>query len=159
ADEIGATSATEVTVRAHGDTRAVVLQPGPGGLELPEGGFDLLFEQPDGSTVAMRGDGVLAEDVAGHRYRFAATAFFQNNTAGADALVREVLRAAGPVPGMVGSGGISGALVWDLYAGVGLLSLPLAAAGAEVVAVEGHEEAAAWAGRNAVDAGLTLQVE
>lgn len=149
-DEIGTTSAAEVTVRAHGDTRAVVLRPGPGGLELPEGRFDLLLEQPDGSTVAMRGDGVLTEQVAGHRYRFGATAFFQNNTAGAEALVREVLAAAGDV---------SGALVWDLYAGVGLLSLPLAAAGAEVVAVEGHEEAAEWAGRNAADAGLAVRVE
>ncbi|MBS3940295.1 MAG: class I SAM-dependent RNA methyltransferase [Actinobacteria bacterium] len=149
-DEIGTTSAAEVTVRAHGQTRAVVLRPGPGGLELPEGGFDLLLEQPDGSTVAMRGEGVLTEQVADHRYRFGATAFFQNNTAGADALVREVLRATGPV---------DGALVWDLYAGVGLLSLPLAAAGAEVVAVEGNEEAAEWAGRNAADAGLDLRVE
>ena len=150
ADEIGTTTAAEVTVRAHGRSRAVVLTPGPGGLELPEGAFDLLLEQPDGSTVTMRGDGVLHEDVAGFTYRFGATAFFQNNTAGAEALVREVLAAVGPV---------DGALVWDLYAGVGLLSLPLARAGAEVLAVEGHEDAAAWAGRNAADVGLDLQIE
>ncbi|MFA9444114.1 class I SAM-dependent RNA methyltransferase [Egicoccus sp. AB-alg6-2] len=154
ATEIGTTSASEVTVRAHGDTRAVVLAPGPGGLELPEGTFDLLLEQPDGTTVAMRGDGVLTEGVAGFHYRFDATAFFQNNTAGAAALVREVLAAVAEPA----TGGVEGALVWDLYAGVGLLSLPLAAAGAEVVAVEGHEEAAAWASRNADDAGLAVEV-
>ncbi|MFA9432359.1 class I SAM-dependent RNA methyltransferase [Egicoccus sp. AB-alg2] len=153
-EAIGTTSAAEVTVRAHGQHRAVVLAPGPGGLELPEGPFDLLLEQPDGSVVAMRGDGVLAEEVAGLRYRFDATSFFQNNTAGAEALVHHVLEAVGSPK----TGGVDGALVWDLYAGVGLLSLPLARAGAEVVAVEGHEPAAAWASRNATDAGLDLEV-
>jgi tRNA/tmRNA/rRNA uracil-C5-methylase (TrmA/RlmC/RlmD family) len=152
-DEVGDdTGAAEVTIRAHASTgtAAVVLRPGPGPLHLPEGSFDLLLEQPDGSHVAIRGDGVLREIVAGISYRFDAGSFFQGNTEGAEALVAEVLAAVGD---------ISGALVWDLYAGVGLLSLPLAATGAEVVAVEGHAPAVDWARRNAEEAGVAGRIE
>jgi 23S rRNA (uracil1939-C5)-methyltransferase len=146
------TGAAEVTVRAHASTgaAAVVLRPGPGPLHLPDGAFDLLLEQPDGSHVAIRGDGVLREVVAGTSYRFDASSFFQGNTAGAEGVVAAVLEAVGDV---------GGALVWDLYAGVGLLSLPLAAAGAEVVAVEGHAPAVEWLHRNAEDAGLAEGLE
>jgi tRNA/tmRNA/rRNA uracil-C5-methylase (TrmA/RlmC/RlmD family) len=151
-DTVGdATGAAEVAVRAHASTgsAAAVLTPGPGPLDLPAGELDLLVSQPDGSTVALRGEGRLAEDVAGLRYGFHATSFFQVTTHGAQALVDHVLDAVGPV---------TGALVWDLYAGVGLLSLPLARAGAEVVAVEGFEAAARDAEANAASAGLPLTV-
>jgi tRNA/tmRNA/rRNA uracil-C5-methylase (TrmA/RlmC/RlmD family) len=146
-----ATGATEVVVRAHHrtSTAAAALTPGPGPLEVPAGHFDLTLVQPDGATLPMRGDGTLAEQVAGLTYRFDPSSFFQVSTGGAEALVEEVLDAAGAV---------TGALVWDLYAGVGLLSLPLARAGAEVVAVEGHAAAAAWCVANAADAGLEVQV-
>jgi 23S rRNA (uracil1939-C5)-methyltransferase len=148
------TGAAEVTIRAHErtGTAAVVLRPGAGPLELPDGDFDLLLEQPDGRHVAMRGDGHLAEQVAGTTYRFDAGSFFQVNTDGAEAIVAEVVAAAET------TGGLSGALVWDLYAGVGLLTLPLAAAGAEVVGVEGHEPAADWLTRNADEAGVGERV-
>jgi 23S rRNA (uracil1939-C5)-methyltransferase len=152
-DQVGDdTGAAEVTIRAHArtGTAAVVLRPGPGPLHLPEGGYDLLLEQPDGSHVAMRGDGVLREVVADTSYGFDAGSFFQVNTDGAEAMVAEVLAATGDV---------SGALVWDLYAGVGLLTLPLAAAGAEVVAVEGHQPAVDWLRRNAEEAGLGDRVD
>jgi 23S rRNA (uracil1939-C5)-methyltransferase len=151
-DQLGdGTGATEVAVRAHATTGtdAAVLTPGPGPLELPEGRFDLLLTQPDGRTVAMRGDGVLAERIAGITYRFRADAFFQVTTHGAEALVTHVLAAVGDV---------AGALTWDLYAGAGLLSLPLARAGAEVLAVEGHPGAAEDARHNAEMAGLELTV-
>ena len=156
-EEVGDdTGAAEVTVRAHDSTgtSAIVLTPGEGGLALPDEpadrtGSDLLLSQPDGEVVAMRGDGVLAEEVAGHTYAFDATSFFQVGPEGAEAIVAAVLRACGDV---------DGALVWDLYAGVGLLSLPLAAAGAEVVAVEGHRRAAAHAADNARRAGYDLEV-
>lgn len=143
--------AAELEVRAHErtGTRAAVLTPGPGPLDLPGGDFDLLLRQPDGSAVAMRGDGELEERVAGFTFRFGVGSFFQVNTGGAEALVEEVLGAAGP---------LEGALTWDLYAGVGLLSLPLAAAGAEVVAVESDPDAAAYLGDNAGTAGLDVAV-
>ncbi|MTV24863.1 class I SAM-dependent RNA methyltransferase [Nitriliruptoraceae bacterium ZYF776] len=145
------TGAAEVAVRAHArtGTAAASLTPGPGGLAIPEGDFDLVLVQPDGSTLAMRGDGVLREEVAGTTYGFDTSSFFQVTTGGAEALVAAVLEAAGDV---------DGALVWDLYAGVGLLSLALARAGAEVVAVEGHAPAAAWCERNAADAELMVDV-
>jgi tRNA/tmRNA/rRNA uracil-C5-methylase (TrmA/RlmC/RlmD family) len=151
-EQVGAdTGAQRVVIRAHPTTgtAAALLTPGPGPLELPDGAFDVLLEQPDGSTVTMRGDGVLAEQVADLTYRFGATSFFQVNTGGAAAIVEQVEAACGDV---------SGALTWDLYGGVGLLSLPLARAGAEVVAVEGHLPSAVWARRNAADAGLAVAV-
>ena len=151
-DAVGdASGAVEVAVRAHEHTgaAAAILTPGTGGLDLPAGSFDLLLEQPDGRTVPIRGTGELTEEVAGLRFRFAATAFFQVTTDGAAALVDEVLVAAGDV---------RGALTWDLYAGVGLLSLALARAGAEVVAVEGHAPAAAGAAANAEENELELRV-
>lgn len=151
-DAVGDDSgAEELVVRGadHTDRAAATLRPGPGPLHLPDGAFDLLLEQPDGSTVTMRGTGELTEEVAGLTYAFPADAFFQNNTQGAEALVANVLDAVGDA---------SGALTWDLYAGVGLLSLHLTRAGAEVLAVEGHAVAAEAAERNAEANGLLLRV-
>lgn len=143
------TGAAQVAIRAHGSTAAAVLTPGPGPLTLPASPDRLLLSQPDGSTLCVRGEDELTEEVAGHRFSFTTSAFFQGNTDGAEVLVERVLAAVGDVAGLG---------VWDLYAGVGLLSLPLAAVGAEVLAVEGHGPAADAARANATAAGLDLQV-
>lgn len=138
------TGAAEVTLRADGvgspDDGVVVLRPGAGPLDPPAGGHDLLLEQPDGSTIALRGSGVLHVVVGEVTYEVPADAFFQVSVEAAGAIVEEVMAAAGDV---------AGALVWDLYAGVGLIGIPLALAGAEVVAVEGHPGATAAAQRTA----------
>jgi 23S rRNA (uracil1939-C5)-methyltransferase len=157
-----ATGAVTVSLRADGlddlhretDPDAVrgaaLIEPGDTPIHPPAGGFDVLLEQPDGRALAMRGDGVLHVEVSGLRFEVPADGFFQVSTAAAQALVDEVLAAAGDVNGM---------LVWDLYSGVGLLALALAQAGAEVIAVEGNKAAAKAAVRNAEVNGLALRVE
>jgi tRNA/tmRNA/rRNA uracil-C5-methylase (TrmA/RlmC/RlmD family) len=149
-EEVGdRTGASEVTVRAPGSGRVAVLHPGPGPLDIPEGGFDVALAQPDGTVAPLRGDAILTSTVAGFTYGYDASCFFQVNPGGAEAIVEEVLAAVGAV---------GGRRVWDLYAGVGLLTLPLAASGAVVTAVEGHAPATAWASRNATDAGVDIEV-
>jgi 23S rRNA (uracil1939-C5)-methyltransferase len=146
------TGAVEVTLRADGvgdpSDGAVVLLPGPGPLDVPGGEHDLLLEQPDGSTAALRGDGVLHVPVGGVTYELPAGSFFQVSTEAAEAIVTEVLAAVGDV---------DGAATWDLYAGVGLLSVPLALAGADVVAVEGDGDALEAALRTAAAHDTTLR--
>jgi len=138
------TGAAEVQVRAHASsgTRAAVLDPDPTApLELPDApGVDVLLAQPDGSTLAMRGEGILTETVAGRTLSFPAASFFQVSPGAAESLVAAVLEA---------SGDLGGVLAWDLYAGVGLFSLPLAGSGATVQAVEGHKASVEWLTRNA----------
>jgi tRNA/tmRNA/rRNA uracil-C5-methylase (TrmA/RlmC/RlmD family) len=155
-DTVGdGTRAAEVQVRAHATTgtAAAVLHPDPDApLEMPadDGATDVVLAQPDGSTMAFRGDGVLAERVADSTFHFDAAAFFQVNTGGAQAIVDEVLAAAGD---------LDGAVAWDLYAGVGLLTVPLARGGAEVVAVEGDEGSARWLAQNADDNDVLDRVQ
>lgn len=60
----------------------------------------------------------------------AAPSFFQVNTAQAERLVEDVLE------GLGGADALDGALVADLYSGVGTFSVPLSLAGADVIAVE-----------------------
>lgn len=141
ADVGDTTGASEVAIRAHGTaSAAVVLTPGDVGLDIPDGTFDVLLAQPNGSSVALRGSGTLEASVGDLAFTYPADGFFQVNTGGAATLIDTVLDACGDV---------TGALVWDLYAGVGLLSIPLALAGAEVLAVEQHAGAARHAEANA----------
>ncbi|HEX9888797.1 MAG TPA: TRAM domain-containing protein [Nitriliruptorales bacterium] len=179
-----ATGAAQVTVRGRArpdEPGVVVLEPGAGPLDVPDGDFDVAVVQRTAGTTSapgegdldeavvqrsagttspagegdlgevlpLRGDGVLTAEVAGFTYRFDAGCFFQVNTGGAQAIVDEVLAAAGPVDGLH---------VWDLYAGVGLLSLPLARAGGIVTAVEAHEASAQWCARNADEYELDILV-
>ena len=108
--------------------------------------------------------------IAGERYRFDAGCFFQINHALLESLVREGLRdclndaesetESGAVVEDAGDGAsetlnyVSGETALDLYAGVGLFTLPLARRFERVVAVEGNPASSAYARRNLSDAGL-----
>jgi len=134
------TGAREVSLRALGADRAVVLTPGPGALQVPEGELSVALRSEDRAPVILRGAGLLHTEVAGIGLRVPLDAFFQVNSAGAEALVALVLELVGEVTARD---------VWDLYAGVGLLALPLARAGAHVLAVESVRSAADAARLNA----------
>jgi tRNA/tmRNA/rRNA uracil-C5-methylase (TrmA/RlmC/RlmD family) len=134
------TGAREVSLRALGTDRAVVLTPGSGSVEVPDGEMTVALRSEDRAPVVLRGAGLLHTEVAGISLRVPLDAFFQVNSAGAEALVALVLELAGDVTARD---------VWDLYAGVGLLSLPLARAGAHVLAVESVRSAADAARLNA----------
>jgi 23S rRNA (uracil1939-C5)-methyltransferase len=99
----------------------------------------------DGRTRWLHGDPHVEATVLGHRLRVHASAFFQGNRFLVEPLAREVLSL---VPD-------DGEAALDLYAGVGLFALPLAARGGSgVTAVEGSAAAAEDARRNAQRAGL-----
>lgn len=106
-----ADGAATLAVRARTDAPRV---PGP----LPA-----VAEDGDGGA----GGASVAHRVAGRTYRTGATSFFQASVAAAEVLVDLVIRAADVRPGTT---------VVDCYAGVGLFSAALAAAGAQVTAIE-----------------------
>ncbi|MDR0591888.1 MAG: hypothetical protein LBG60_01250 [Bifidobacteriaceae bacterium] len=82
-----------------------------------------------------------------HHYELDARGFWQIHRLGPQTLAEAVLAVLQPAPGQV---------VWDLYAGAGLFTLPLAAAGARVAAVEGSRQAAKDLRANARRSGLEL---
>lgn len=75
----------------------------------------------------LDGEGFWHERLAGFDFAVSAPSFFQVNTQQAEALVSAALQAIDPKPGLA---------VADLCSGVGTFSLPLAKAGADVIAVE-----------------------
>ena len=102
-------------------------------------GAELVVESQSGKqalaqpprTIARWGANSLAYRAAGFDYRVDHGAFFQVNRWLVDALVERV------------TAGQSGALAWDLFAGVGLFARQLAASFARVVAVESAPSATA----------------
>lgn len=99
------------------------------------------------------GAGCWSEDLAGVRFRTSAPSFFQVNTAQAETLVRTVLAFLG------GETALAGAYVADLYAGGGTFSIPLALAGADVVAVESAGSSVRDLRRNAHENGVEDAIE
>ena len=98
---------------------------------------------------AIAGKGCWEEELAGARFLTSAPSFFQVNTAQAErlvALVQEGLELE------------EGDYVADLYAGGGTFSVPLAAAGADVVAVESAGSSVRDLRRNAERAGVDIEV-
>jgi len=87
---------------------------------------------PLGETTVLLGRDHVSETTAGLRFRIHLDTFYQTNSAQAERLVELVLELAGDV---------AGAEVVDVYCGVGLFSLALAARGARVTGVEMVESA------------------
>ncbi|MCP4307996.1 MAG: class I SAM-dependent RNA methyltransferase [bacterium] len=87
----------------------------------------------DDTLRAVHGDAVLEETVAGVPFRISGKAFFQNNTAGAERLVRLVTEAAGVRPEDT---------LLDAYAGGGLFAATVGRDAGRVVAIERDKTAA-----------------
>ncbi len=91
-------------------------------------------------------------DIAGERLWFDATVFFQANPGILPELVAEALRFAPPAEAFAEQP--PDVVAIDLYAGVGLFTLPLARRYRRVVAIEADERTAAYLTRNAEEAEL-----
>lgn len=89
------------------------------------------------------------EKLAGFDFHTQAPSFFQVNTAQAERLVALVRE---------GLGNLEGALVADLFAGGGTFGIPLAAAGADVIAVEAAGSSVRDLRANAERNGVQLEV-
>ena len=112
----------------------VLSEPGPRRLDLAVGGDGSLSCAP---IVAGLPHGELSLQVGDVDYRYDARCFFQVNRELLPTLIERTV------------GDATGELAFDLYAGVGLFSLPLASRYARVVAVEGDRIAARYARKNA----------
>ncbi|HEV2529608.1 MAG TPA: TRAM domain-containing protein [Thermomicrobiales bacterium] len=91
-------------------------------------------------------------------FHYDASVFFQANGLLLEELINEALWQADPVKHKDPEAPLSGdgkGFVIDLYAGVGLFSVPLARRYRRVVAVEGFGGATRWTRRNLRDAGLS----
>ncbi|MGQ9784917.1 MAG: class I SAM-dependent RNA methyltransferase, partial [Anaerolineae bacterium] len=99
----------------------------------------------DGLPITLVGWDFLEEEVAGYRYKVSAGSFFQINTSGAEALVHTVSDMLAPQAHQQ---------LLDLYAGVGLFSVPMAEHVAHVIAVEENPMAVLDAQENLYRAGV-----
>jgi 23S rRNA (uracil1939-C5)-methyltransferase len=91
------------------------------------------------ATVAS-GDPTIHDELAGVVFELGPESFFQVNADQAARMVEFTAEALGPA---------AGGRLLDLYSGVGTFALPLAAAGASVIAVEEHPSAVADGQRSA----------
>ncbi|HKJ56627.1 MAG TPA: TRAM domain-containing protein [Nitriliruptoraceae bacterium] len=178
-DNSGSVEAT-LHATSTGDRAAILTTDAP---PVPVGADTMLgVRSPDHRAHTppdwVQGSGVVGEHVAGFDFDVTAGGFFQGNIPGAEALVAAVLDAvatlapddaaqdaAAPAADDADPGASDDAptdrtapterapLVLDLYAGVGLFTLPLAATGARVTAVEVVADAVAHLADNAARAG------
>ena len=103
-------------------------------------------------TEVLDGHGSWRERIGDVEYAASAPSFFQVNTAQAAKLVEYV------IDGLGGIEALDGAYVADLYAGGGTFSVPLALAGADVVAVESAGSAVRDLRANADRNGVEIEV-
>ena len=110
------------------------------------------------SVEVLDGKGRWTEVLGHARYQASAPSFFQVNTAQAENLVSEVIARLGGSMTDEGPQGLEGLLVADLYAGGGTFSVPLAQAGAEVIAVEAATSSVRDLRRNADENDVDIDV-
>lgn len=108
-------------------------------IDIAAGDAGIAVEPPLSNLPA----GVLQRTIGGMVYRFNASTFFQANPLLLDALIAEAV------------GKKEGALAIDLYAGVGLFTLPLAKRFRKVIGVESDKLAARFATENIAANKLT----
>ena len=106
----------------------------------------------------LDGKGCWGEELADARFLTSAPSFFQVNTAQAEKLAAEVVEGLGGRMGEEGPEGLDGLLVADLYAGGGTFSVPLASAGADVIAIEAAGSSVRDLRRNAEMNGVDIEV-
>lgn len=106
----------------------------------------------------LDGKGCWGEELAGAHFLTSAPSFFQVNTAQAEKLAAEVVEGLGGRMGDEGPEGLDGLLVADLYAGGGTFSVPLAQAGADVIAIEAAGSSVRDLRRNAEMNGVDIEV-
>lgn len=106
----------------------------------------------------LDGKGCWEEELGEARFLTSAPSFFQVNTAQAEKLVAEAVAGLGGTVGEDGPEGLDGLLVADLYAGGGTFSIPLAQAGADVLAVESAGSSVRDLRRNAEMNGVDVEV-
>lgn len=106
----------------------------------------------------LDGKGFWEEKLLGFTFRVAAPSFFQVNTAQAEKLIGEVIRGLGGEVGDEGPVGLDEMLIADLYSGGGTFSIPLAAAGADVIAVESAGSSVRDLRRNADANGVDIEI-
>ena len=106
----------------------------------------LLFHDPARERMELDGQGFVTCEAAGAQFRVGHFSFFQVNRFLTDELVATVV------------GDTSGAAACDLYAGVGLFSVPLARRFRQVIAVESNPAAVRDLESNAAQAtGITVR--
>ena len=106
----------------------------------------LLFHDPTRERMELDGPGFVTCEAAGAQFRVGHFSFFQVNRFLTDELVATVV------------GDASGAVACDLYAGVGLFSVPLARRFQRVIAVESNPAAVRDLESNAAQAtGITVR--
>jgi 23S rRNA (uracil1939-C5)-methyltransferase len=142
----GAAALTLRVATATGDLLAVVDGPVPSQATGWECG---VVQKGRGRLVPAVGPGWIVETVAGVALRITGDAFFQNNTAGAETLVRLVEEALSPRPGET---------LLDAYAGGGIFGLTAGRATAGVIAVESDPIAVDDLRHNAAAAPVPVRV-
>jgi len=144
-DQIGiAPGAASVTIRSFaGGNASVTLEPSDTADHTVFADTHARLSQLDTITLADTPDAAaLTVTVGEHTFHVPAGAFFQASPAAAKAITDAVLDRTGDT---------TGARVADLYAGIGLFTVPLAHRGAAVTAVESHRVAARAARLNTSD--------